>query len=267
MDLELKGRRALVVGSSSGIGSGIVRTLAREGAAVIVHGRSRDSAEAVAAEIRRDGGDASVVLGQLDEPAEVDRIAADALSTGPIDILVNCAGAGSSTRRWFDVPLHDWQRQFQFSTFYAVQMIHALVPAMRSRGWGRVLNVSSGSSFRPTAYGPEYAAAKLGLHTIAVSLSAELADSGVTANTLTAGIVLTENTRRVMQVRGREAGFTETGDALERRVLGELWRVPLGRAGTLEELAAVASFLVSQRASYITGTAVRVDGGSSGFVN
>lgn len=267
MDLELKGRRALVVGSSSGIGSGIARMLAAEGADVIVHGRNRDSAEAVASDIRAGGGTASIMLGRLDDTIAVDRLAAEALAAGPIDILINCAGAGSSTRRWFDVPLEAWQHQFQFSTLYAVQMIRALVPAMRERGWGRVLNVSSGSGFRPTAYGPEYAAAKLALHTIAVSLASELADSGVTVNTLTSGIVLTENTQRVMQVRGREQGFTETGAALERRVLGELWRVPVGRAGRLDELASAACFLVSERASYITGTAVRVDGGASAFVN
>lgn len=267
MDLGLKGRRALVIGSSSGIGAGIVRMLAAEGAGIIVHGRNRDSADAVAAGIVQAGATASVVLGGLDDPAEVERIARDALATGPIDILVNCAGAGSSTRRWFDVPLEAWQRQFQFSTLYAVQMIRALVPAMRERGWGRVLNISSGSGFRPSAYGPEYAAAKLGLHTIAVSLAAELDASGVTVNTLTSGIVLTDNTRRVMEIRAKELGFPETGDALERRVTRELWKVPLGRAGRLDELAAAACFLVSEQASYITGTAVRVDGGSSAFVN
>lgn len=267
MDLGLTGKRAFVAGSSSGIGSAIARKLAQEGADVIIHGRSLASAEAVAADIRNMGRQVNIVLGALDDPASVDRVASDALATGPIDILINCAGAGSSTRRWFDVPIESWQHQFQFSLLYAVQLIRAIVPPMRDRGWGRVLNVSSGAGFKPSAFGPEYAAAKLGLHTIAVSLAAELGGNGITANTLSSGIVLTENTLNTMTKRAAALGFTETGDALERRVCKEMWPVPLGRAGRLDELASTACYLVSEPAGYITGTSLRVDGGASGFVN
>jgi 3-oxoacyl-[acyl-carrier protein] reductase len=267
MDLGLTGKRAFVAGSSSGIGAAIARKLAEEGADVIVHGRSQASAEAVAADIREAGRTADIVLGALDDAAAVDDIARNALATGPIDILINCAGAGSSTRRWFDVPIEAWQHQIQFSLLYAVQLIRAIVPPMRERQWGRVLNVSSGAGFRPSAFGPEYAAAKLGLHTIAVSLASELADSGITVNTLASGLVLTENTMNTMTKRAAALGFTETGDALERRVCKEMWPVPLGRAGRLDELASTACYLVSVPAGYITGSSLRVDGGSSGFVN
>jgi NAD(P)-dependent dehydrogenase (short-subunit alcohol dehydrogenase family) len=267
MDLGLAGKRAFVAGSSSGIGSAIARKLAEEGADVIVHGRSRDSAEAVAADIRAAGRKADIVLGALDSAADVDGIARDALATGPIDILINCAGAGSSTKRWFDVPIETWQHQIQFSLLYAVQLIRAIVPPMRERGWGRVLNVSSGAGFKPSAFGPEYSAAKLGLHTIAVSLASELGDSGVTVNTLSSGLVMTENTLNTMTKRAAALGFTETGEALEKRVCKEMWPVPLGRAGRLEELASTACYMVSVPAGYITGSSLRVDGGSSGFVN
>ncbi len=267
MDLGLRGRRALVVGSSSGIGASIVKMLASEGAEVIIHGRSAESAQSVRKDIEGAGGKASVVLARLDDTADIERMANEARAIGDIDILVNCAGAGSSTLRWFDVPLERWHHQIQFSLMYVVQIIRELAPPMRDRGWGRILNVSSGAGFRPSAYGPEYAAAKLGLHTLAVSLSAELGDSGVTVNTLTSGLVLTENTMNTMTKRAAERGFTETGAALEKRVTKEMWPVPLGRAGRLEELAATACFLVSEPAGYITGAALRVDGGSSGFVN
>jgi len=97
------------------------------------------------------------VLGRLDQPAEVDRIAQQALAAaGRIDILINCAGAGKSTHSWFETPLERWHEQYQFSTLYAVQLIRALVPAMRDRRWGRVLNVSTGASFKPSAFGPDY---------------------------------------------------------------------------------------------------------------
>jgi 3-oxoacyl-[acyl-carrier protein] reductase len=256
-----------VAGSSSGIGAAIVRMLALEGAEVIIHGREADKAESLRRDIERQGGVASVILARLDDPAEIDRLAQNALAIGDIDILINCAGAGSSTRRWFETPLERWRHQIQFSLLYAVQLIQSLAPPMRRRGWGRILNVSSGAGFKPSAYGPEYAAAKLGLHTIAVSLMSELEDSGVTVNTLTSGLVLTENTLNTMRLRAAERGFTEVGAALEKRVTREMWHVPLGRAGRLEELAAAACFLVSDHAGYITGSSLRVDGGASGFVN
>jgi 3-oxoacyl-[acyl-carrier protein] reductase len=267
VDLGLKGKKALVAGSSSGIGAGIARMLASEQVEVVVHGRSAANADAVAKQITEAGGRAWTVLGQLDQPAQVERIAQQAVqAAGQIDILINCAGAGKSTHRWFETPLERWHEQYQFSTLYAVQLIHALVPAMRARGWGRVLNISTGASFKPSAFGPDYPAAKLALHSVAVSLMSELADSGVTVNTLASGVVLTENTRAVMQSRALSAGFTEQGAALEKRVMKDLWHVPLGRAGRVEELAAAACFLVSEQASYITGAALRVDGGASGFV-
>jgi 3-oxoacyl-[acyl-carrier protein] reductase len=267
LDLGLKGKRALVAGSSSGIGAGIARMLGAEQAEVVVHGRSREHAAAVVRDIENAGGKAWIVLGRLDQAADIERIAREALEVaGQIDILINCAGAGKSTHSWFETPLERWHEQYQFSTLYAVQLIRALVPAMRDRRWGRVLNVSTGASFKPSAFGPDYPAAKLALHSVAVSLMAELADSGVTVNTLTSGVVLTPNTLSVMQSRAARAGFTETGPALEKRVTKELWQVPLGRAGRVEELAAAACFLVSEHASYITGAALRVDGGASGFV-
>jgi 3-oxoacyl-[acyl-carrier protein] reductase len=267
LDLGLKGKRVLVAGSSSGIGAGIARMLGTEQAEVVVHGRDAERAAEVARDIQDAGGKAWIVLGGLEQPAEIERIAREALAAaGGIDILINCAGAGKSTHSWFDTPLERWSEQYQFSTLYAVQLIRALVPPMRERGWGRVLNVSTAASFKPSAYGPDYPAAKLALHSVAVSLMTELADSGVTVNTLTSGVVLTPNTLSVMQSRAAKAGFSESGAALEKRVTRDLWHVPLGRAGRVEELAAAACFLVSEHAGYITGAALRVDGGASGFV-
>ena len=159
MKLDIEGRRALIAGSSSGIGAGIAAMLAGEGVEILVHGRSAANAAAVVASIRALGGKACALLGALDVPEEVERLAREALATGPIDILINSAGATTSARAWFDVPIESWQRQFQFSTLYAVQLMRALVPAMRERGWGRVLNISSGAAFTPMAFHPEYSAA------------------------------------------------------------------------------------------------------------
>ena len=169
MDLGISGRRALVAGSSSGIGAGIALALAKEGVDIIVHGRNKESAQAVCDAIAAARGTASIVLASLDDPAEVGRLAHEALASGPVDILINCAGAASEPHRWFDGPADAWQRQFQTSTFYAVQLIQAIVPSMRERGWGRVLNVSSGAAYRAMLNHPEYAAAKLALHSMTAS--------------------------------------------------------------------------------------------------
>lgn len=268
MDLGISGRRALIAGSSSGIGAAIAAALARESVDVLVHGRNRESAQGVCDGIVAAGGKAAVLLASLDDPADVAGLARSALATGPVDILINCAGAASDSHRWFDGPADAWQRQFQTSTFYAVQLIQALVPAMRARGWGRVLNVSSGAAYRAMVNHPEYAAAKLALHSMTASLSAELGDSGVLVNTLVSGPVLTPNTKMSIEKSAVAHAFTEIGAALEARVIAEVWRanIPLARMGRLEELADAACFLVSERASYITGAALRVDGGSVGAI-
>lgn len=268
MDLGIAGRRALVAGSSSGIGAAIAKALAREGVEVIVHGRSAESAAQVLAEIEAAGGRGSVLLAGLNTTDEVARLAREALASGPIDILINCAGAASAAHGWFDAPADAWQKQFQTSTFYAVQLIQAIVPSMRERGWGRVLNVSSGAAYRAMTNHPEYSAAKLALHSVTTSLSAELGDSGVTVNVLVSGAVMTPNTRLSIDKSARAHGFTETGPALEKRVIREVWgaQIPLERMGRPEELAAAACFLVSEQASYIMGAALRVDGGATGFI-
>jgi 3-oxoacyl-[acyl-carrier protein] reductase len=268
MDLGIRGRRALVAGSSSGIGAAIALELAREGAEIIVHGRNAESAEAVKGQIEAEGGRALVLLASLDDPAQVDRLAQETLATGPIDILINCAGAASTVHHWFDAPEDSWRKQFQASTFYAMQLIRAIVPQMRERGWGRVLNVSSGAAYKAMALHPEYAAAKLALHSMTATLSAELGDCGVTVNTLVPGAVGTQNTLDNMARSAAANGFTETGLALEKRIIRDVWKteILLGRTGSVEEIAAAACFLVSDRASYVMGAALRVDGGSARYI-
>lgn len=168
MDLQLAGKRALVTGASSGIGRGIAAVLAREGAVVVVHGRNLERTEAAAEAIRSAGGSAHVAFGDLatDEGAAT---LAEAVhdKLGGVDVLVNNIGGTESTGGgllgWFDIKPHHWAGAMQQNLIGAVRMIHAFVPAMRERGWGRVINIASAGATAPPETVPDYCAAKAGV--------------------------------------------------------------------------------------------------------
>jgi NAD(P)-dependent dehydrogenase (short-subunit alcohol dehydrogenase family) len=137
MDLKLVGKRALVTGSSSGLGAAIVKLLAAEGAAVVVHGRNESRANAVAEAIRTRGGSAEVALGDLATDAGADAVAHAALAGGPIDILVNNAGI-LPRQSWMEATAEMWAQTYNSNVISSVRMIQRLVPQMRERHWGRV---------------------------------------------------------------------------------------------------------------------------------
>src|ERR1700710_1542802 len=164
MDIDLTGKRALVTGSSSGIGVGIAELLAQEGATVIVHGRDEARTRATAEQIVAAGGVAEVVLGDLAEPASCARVV-DAIEQrlGGVDILVNNAGGGKNSRNnpsWFQVPWDDWPATFEQNVGASVRLIHAFVPGMKERAWGRIISISSAAATTATPLFPDYAAAK-----------------------------------------------------------------------------------------------------------
>jgi len=268
MEFGIAGRRALIAGSSSGIGAAIAIALATEGARIVIHGRNPDSAESVARTIRSAGGEAVVICGDLGDRAAVEAIGRSALEAfGGIDILVNSAGASDHFDPWLDTSVSTWERQYQLSTLYAVRLIQMTVPAMRSNGWGRIINISSAVFYQPSPFAPDYTAAKAALHVASPGLGAALGAEGITVNTVCAGTILTTNTQNVMQGHARTMGLAEVGAALERRMATEVWPNPTRRFGRPEEVAAAVCFLASKQASYITGTTLRVDGGMGSTVN
>ena len=268
MEFGIAGRRALIAGSTSGIGAAIAVALAAEGARIVVHGRNKDSAESVAATIRDAGGEAVIVRGDLGDRAAVEAIGHGALEAfGGIDILVNSAGASDHFDPWLDTSVSMWERQYQLSTLYAVRLIQMTVPAMRSNGWGRIINISSGVVYQPSPFAPDYTAAKAALHVASPGLAASLGAEGITVNTVCAGTILTLNTQNVMKDHARMMGLSETGDALERKMATDVWPNPARRFGRPEEVAAAVCFLASTQASYVNGTTLRVDGGMGSTVN
>ncbi|MET7392988.1 SDR family oxidoreductase [Dactylosporangium sp. NPDC005572] len=236
MDLELSGRRALVTGSSSGLGEAIAHTLAAEGAAVVVHGRDERRTAAVAEAI----GGARYVLGDLATEAGAERVAAQA---GDVDILVNNAGR-YDRRQWSEASPERWVESYETNVVSAVRLIRRMVPPMRDRGWGRVVQIGGGLASQPDAMAPHYEAALAARHNLAVSLARELKGSGVTSNVVSPGAIDTEGIRPFGAELDAAAAETD-----------------VGRLGRPEEIAAAVAYLCGTGADYVCGATIRVDGG------
>jgi len=254
MPLEgLKGRRALVTGSSSGLGEAIARLLAEEGAEVVVHGRDRQRTEAVAREIG-----ASVALGDLATDAGADAVAEAA---GEIDVLVNNAGA-YDTVGWHESTPQRWQDTYNVNVVAGIRMIHRLVPGMTARGWGRVIQIGGGLAVQPMAMQPHYNATLAARHNLAVSLARELAGTGVTSNVVAPGAILAEATRELLIGLAPGHGWGSEWAEIEANSVRDFVPNDIGRYGRPEEIAGAVAYLCSPYADYVSGATLRVDGGA-----
>ncbi len=269
MDLGITGKRALITGSTSGIGAATARMLAAEGVAVIINGRNAQRAELVRADIVAAGGKAAVALGDLATDDGADAVMAAALQAfGGIDILVNNLGQFEPFAPvWTDATPAQWAATYEANVIAAVRTIRASVEGMKAAGWGRIINIASGAYTEPPPEFPTYGPSKAALVNLSVGLAKALADTGITVNTISPGSVLTEALKENLPIMGKASGWEETDiDALERRFARQ-WRSLVSRAGRVEEIAALICFVASAHASYITGTNYRVDGGAHATLN
>ena len=262
MDLQLDGRVALVTGSHRGTGEGIARVLAAEGARVLVHGFEPGAGDRVAAEIEAAGGSARAVSGDIRSDEGAAELAAQ---SGDVDVLVNNYGVAeggdweSPTAAWIDI--------YQKNVLSGVRLVHALTPGMRERGWGRVVFVGTIGSARPNSRMPHYYASKAALPNLTLSLAKELAGSGVTVNCVSPGIVgTTEIRERFARRVSREEGG-EPDDARVDRAILEFMPNPAGVVGRPEDVGHLVAFLASDRARYVNGADLRVDGGAADCVS
>ena len=266
MDLQLGGKRALISGSSIGIGEAIARTLADEGVRVAIHGRDADRAAQVAASITERGGVAVVVTGDLTDNAEVAQIIEDSERLlGGVDILVNNAGGSGEKHLWEETPLDAWIAAFNRNVVAAVRLTNGLVPRIRLAGWGRVVNVSSLAGSLPPATGPDYSACKAAMNNLTKSLSKATAADGITVNAVSPGTILTPKLEASFRKMAADKGWA-AADApwveIERAVLPEVFEVPTGAVGRPEDIASAVAFLCSPLAGYITGVDLAIDGGA-----
>lgn len=235
---ELAGKTALVTGATSGIGRAIAFQLASQGAFVLIHGRDTARGVQVVEEIELSGGAARFLSADLTAEDEVLRLAADA---GEIDILVNNAGTA-----WFgpteELSTETFDRLFSANVRASFQLVAAFAPAMAARGTGSIISIGSIAGTIGLAGGAAYGATKASLTAATRAWAAEYGDRGVRVNAIAPGPVYTPAQPR------------ESFDALGETTL-------LKRAAEPEEIAEVAGFLASPRASYITGATIAVDGG------
>jgi len=266
MDLLLNGKKALVTGSSSGLGAAIARELAAEGVSVVIHGRDRAKTDAVAKEIKTKGSPVAVAYGDLTIDAEANIVADDALAAfDGIDILVNSAGGvvRSDNPEWEDVTPDEWLKSFNLNVVSIMRMAQRLAPAMQERGWGRIINISSigGSQFSGRLH--EYGAAKASVDHYTGNLSKSLAPHGVTVNAVVPGTVLTPQSLRWIETLRKQNGWSDDLAENERIYTTDFSPQPVPRLGRPAEIAAAVTFLASPRSDYTTGTTLRIDGGSS----
>jgi len=250
---ELDGRVALVTGAGQGMGVGIAGALARQGAAVAVNDLDAERAEATAAQLRADGAVAVAVPFDVTDRASVEAgfERAEVELGGPIDILVNNAGVpdGMGLTTFRELHPDEWRRYVDLNLYGSLNCIKAVVDGMCERGWGRVVQISSGAGRSGLAMGVSlYGASKSAIEGFVRHLSQEVARDGVTVNALALGLM--DNS-----VPGAESADSALMEAMARTV-------PVGRLGRPDDVGAAVVYLASDEASWMTGQTVDLNGGS-----
>jgi 3-oxoacyl-[acyl-carrier protein] reductase len=258
MDLGLKGRRALVLASSAGLGYATAHALAAEGAVVALSGRDRERVAAAARAVAEGTGSRTLgLVADVARAGEVERLVADAVDgLGGLDVLV-CNAGGPPPGPFEALDDEAWDRAVQLTLMSVVRSVRAALPELRRSGHAAVLALASSSVRQPIANLTLSNALRPAVNALCKTLSMELAGDGIRVNCLSPGRVLTGRTDELDRARAERQGTT-----VEAVRASSVAAVPLGRLGDPAEFGRVAAFLCSDAASYMTGSSVFVDGGS-----
>jgi 3-oxoacyl-[acyl-carrier protein] reductase len=265
MNLGLRGRACVVTGASRGIGCEAARLLCAEGANVLLVGRNGERLaaareEAAAAGVDAGGRAEALVLDVTEADAGEQLLTTAVERFGALDVLVNNAGA-AQWRHLDDVPDEDWYAQYELNVMAPLRAMRAAAPPMAERGWGRIVNVCSTAGKRPSAAMPEYSVAKAAELSLSRLFADRYAKQGVLVNAICPGPVegemwmepggLLDQSQQMSGAESREQALAEAGA-----------KRPIGRLADVGEIAAAIVFLCSERASYVSGAAWSVDGGT-----
>ncbi len=251
MDLHLSGKKALVLGGSRGLGHGIAEALAREGVKLAIVSRNPESVKTAADALGAIGLEADIASRNalLNAGEEADNL------LGGIDILVNNSG-GPPPSTALGVAPDLWLRQFESMVLNIIALSDLLIPRMRQRKWGRVLTITSSGVVQPIPTIGVSNTLRSALVTWSKTVAGEVAGDGVTCNVLIPGRIDTDRVRTL-----DEASAQRLGCSVEEAIRRSAVEIPVGRYGTPQEFGAVAAFLASPLAAYVTGSAIRIDGG------
>jgi 3-oxoacyl-[acyl-carrier protein] reductase len=263
MQLDFTGKTALVTGSDRNTGAVIARRLADSGATVILHNnRSDDSAATVAATLPN----SYVVEGDIATVEGCETVLAQLHTQGlTVDILVNNFGTAAFAT-WDSTDTADWLDMYQKNVLSVVRLVQGIVPQMKGRQWGRIVNLGTIGSHRPGRIMPHYYAAKGALANLGVSLAQELAGTGITVNTVSPGLIHTPDLEAGYRARARKKGWGDNWQDIVRHIIAEDFPNPCGRLATREEVADLVVFLCSDSAGFINGQNIRIDGGAIAYV-
>ena len=256
MDLGIAGKRALVLASSRGLGLAAARALAREKASVILSGRDQARLAGAVRAIAADGGSADAIIADLTQPDSVSALnAAVEQRFGGVDILINNVG-GPPAKPISAVTIDEWRREFDAMVGSVLRVTGHFLPGMRARRWGRIITIASSGVVQPIANLGISNALRASLVAWSKTLSSEVAADGVTVNVILPGRIHTERVDEMdaFAAKQQNKSIAEVARASQAAI-------PMGRYGTVGEFAAVAAFLASDLASYVTGSLLRVDGG------
>ncbi|MFT3907558.1 MAG: SDR family oxidoreductase [Steroidobacteraceae bacterium] len=256
MDLNLTGRRALVVGASRGLGAAVARALLSEGAQVLAAARNIDAVtawrsllpESMAARLQP-------LCIDLSSRDSLTRAATEALSGGPVDILVNNSGGPPPAGTQAVLP-DQWSDHFQQMAASLFTLTQLLLPAMVARNWGRIVSIASSGVEQPIANLALSNAIRSSVVGWSKTLANEVAANGITVNVVIPGRIHTDRVDALDLAAAQKQGRTQAEVAAASAAT-----IPMGRYGTPQEFADVVAFLASERASYVTGSLIRVDGG------
>lgn len=256
MDLGLKGKTALVLGAGGGLGGAIARTLAAEGARVAVADINKEAAETTVADITASGGSAMAVKWDLGDLGVIEpNLAAIGKQFGSVDVLVNITG-GPPPTLVSGQSGESWRKYFDSMVLSVIAITDAVLPGMRERKWGRIITSTSSGVVAPIPNLGLSNALRMSLLGWSKTLAGEVGRDGVTVNVVLPGRVATQRISFLDEQKAKREG-----KSVEEVSAASTASIPVGRYGDPQEYADVVAFMASSRASYLTGSVIRVDGG------